>query len=82
MSNSRRGPLLKYEECPVGDDYVPHSTTFVSILTGSICMGIIFHILTGSCKHSVSEGCKMMFPISCLVYSVNYHVCLQSSWRI
>ena len=31
-------------------------------------VGIIFHVLTGSCE--------MMFPISYLVYSVNYFTCL------
>ena len=44
-------------------------------------VGIIFHILTGSCRFcrfcsTYPRSCKMMFPISYLVYSVNYFTCL------
>ena len=44
-------------------------------------VGIILHILTGSCVDSVLYtivSCKMMLPVSCLVYSVTCcdHLCI------
>ena len=54
-------------------------STFVSMATG-----IIFHILTGSCRFCsmCPRSCKMMFPISYLVYCVNYFTCLLKTYLV
>ena len=50
-------------------------------------VGIIFHILTGICRFCrfcsiYPRSCKMMFPISYLVYSVNYFTCLLITYLV
>ena len=54
-----------------GDNYIIYSTSPLFLWQQ---MGIIFHIPTGSCK--------MMFPISNLVYSVNYFTCLLITYLV